>query len=43
MVQQQLLIPMGVIEQKIDINKSGYIDLSEFKKNRDDPICKIWK
>ena len=23
---------MGVIEQKVDINKSGYIDLSESRK-----------
>ena len=23
---------MGVVEQKVDINKSGYIDLSESKK-----------
>ncbi len=27
-----IINPMGVIEQKIDINKSGYIDLSESRK-----------
>ena len=32
MGQQQLLTQWGVIEQKVDINKSGYIDLSESRK-----------
>ena len=27
-----IINPMGVIEQKVDINKSGYIDLSESRK-----------
>jgi len=27
-----IINPMGVVEQKIDINKSGYIDLSESRK-----------
>jgi len=27
-----IINPMGVIEQKVDINKSGYIDLSETRK-----------
>ncbi len=27
-----IINPLGVIEQKVDINKSGYIDLSESKK-----------
>ena len=27
-----IINPLGVIEQKVDINKSGYIDLSETRK-----------
>ena len=27
-----IINPMGVIEQNVDINKSGYIDLGESKK-----------
>ena len=27
-----IINPMGVVEQKVDINKSGYIDLSESRK-----------
>ena len=27
-----IINPLGVIEQKVDVNKSGYIDLSETRK-----------
>ena len=32
MVLQQLLIRLGVIEQKVEFGKSGYVDFKEAKK-----------
>ena len=36
-----IINPMGVIEQKIDLNKSGYIDLSESRKIQMSLIAKF--
>ena len=36
-----IINPMGVIEQKIDMNKSGYIDLSESRKIEMTPFAKF--
>ena len=36
-----IINPLGVIEQKVDINKSGYIDLSETRKIEPTPFAKF--
>ena len=34
-----IINPLGIIEQKIELNKTGYIDFTELRKNQNDSIA----
>ena len=38
-----IINPLGIIEQKIELNKTGYIDFTELRKIKTTSICAIWK